>query len=178
MPQTLAHPQNGGMYIEQRHAMLASRTTNLWRLVLWIALCLGGGMLLGIVFRPDAWFRALERPAFAPPDWVFAPVWSTLYVLMGVAMWRVERFHRLREIRPARRAFLAQLALNFAWTPVFFGMHAIHLALGIIVVLWMAIGATIALFHRIDRPAAYLLLPYWAWVTFATALNGGYSFLN
>ncbi len=71
------------MYIEHRHAMLASRTTNLWRLALWIAVCLGGGLLIGYAFRPDEWFRALERPSFAPPDWLFAPVWATLYVLMA-----------------------------------------------------------------------------------------------
>ena len=158
--------------------MLASRTTNLWRLALWIAVCLGGGLLIGHVFRPDEWFRALERPSFAPPDWVFGPVWATLYVLMGIAMWRVDRYHRMRDVTKARKAFIVQLAVNFAWTPVFFGFHAIHLALGLIVVLWWAIAVTFVLFHRIDRPAAWLLVPYWAWVTFATALNGGYSFLN
>lgn len=166
------------MYIEHRHSMLAVRTTNLWRLVLWVAVCLGGGILIGVASGPDAWFRALERPSFAPPDWVFAPVWSTLYVLMAIAMWRVERYHRMRDVRVARRAFIAQLVLNFSWTPVFFGLHAIHMALGIILVLWAVIAATVVLFHRIDKPAAYLMLPYLAWVTFATALNGGYSFLN
>ena len=166
------------MFIEQRHAMLASRTTNLWRLALWIAVCLGGGMLVGFAFRPGEWFTSLERPAFAPPDWMFAPVWSALYVLMAVAMWRVERYHRMRDTRTPRKAFIAQLAINFAWTPMFFGLHAIHVALGVIVMLWWAIGATVALFHRIDRVAAALLLPYWAWVTFALVLNGAYSFLN
>jgi benzodiazapine receptor len=168
----------GAMYLERRHVMLAARTTNLWRLVLWIAICLGGGMLLGFAFRAGPWFAALERPSFAPPNWVFAPAWSILYVLMAVAIWRVERHLGLRDVRPARKAFIGQLALNFAWTPVFFGLHAIHLALGIIVTLWAAIVLTIVAFHRIDRPAAYLLLPYLAWVTFATALNGAYSFLN
>jgi benzodiazapine receptor len=168
----------GAMYLERRHVMLAARTTNLWRLVMWIAICLGGGLLLGFAFRPDAWFATLDRPSFAPPNWVFGPVWSVLYVLMAVAIWRVERHHRLRDVRPARKAFIGQLALNFAWTPIFFGLHAIHMALGIIVTLWAAIIGTFIAFHRIDRPAAYLLLPYLAWVTFATALNGAYSFLN
>jgi tryptophan-rich sensory protein len=158
--------------------MLAARTTNLWRLVMWIAICLGGGMLLGYAFRPGAWFAALERPSFAPPNWLFAPVWSTLYVVMAVAIWRVERHYPMRDVGLARKAFIAQLALNFAWSPAFFGLHAIHVALGIIVTLWAALVGTIIAFHRIDRPAAYLLLPYLAWVTFATALNGAYSFLN
>ena len=168
----------GAMYLDRRHVMLATRTTNIWRLVLWITVCLGGGLVIGHALRPDAWFRALERPAFAPPDWVFAPVWAILYVLMAVAMWRVERYHRMRDVGGARTAFLGQLALNFAWTPIFFGLHAVHLALGVIVTLWCAIAATFVLFHRIDRTAAYLLVPCWAWVTFAIALNGGYSFLN
>lgn len=166
------------MDIDRRHVSLASRTTNLWRLAFWIAVCFGGGMAIGLAFQPGDWFRALVRPAFAPPDWVFAPVWSTLYVMMAVAMWRVERHDRTRDVRGARAAFVSQLFANFLWSPIFFGLHAIHIALGVIVTLWWAIAATFVIFHRIDRTAACLLVPYWGWVTFAVYLNGGYSFLN
>ena len=152
--------------------------SGLGRLALWVALCLGGGIAIGLFFQPDPWFNALERPTFAPPDWVFAPVWSTLYVLMAIAMWRVERHRDGESVDIARKAFLGQLAVNFLWTPVFFEMHAIPVALGIIVALWFGIGATILFFVRVDRLAAFLLMPYWAWVTFATALNAVYFYLN
>ncbi|APV49395.1 hypothetical protein BWI17_06695 [Betaproteobacteria bacterium GR16-43] len=148
------------------------------RLALWLALCLGGGIAIGLFFPPDAWFRALEHPPFAPPDWVFAPVWSALYGMMAIAMWRVERSRDPDGVRAARNSFLGQLGVNFLWTPVFFGMHAIPVALGVIVALWFGIGITVVLFHRQDRFAAYLLLPYWAWVSFATALNAVYFYLN
>jgi translocator protein len=150
----------------------------LGRLALWVALCLGGGIAIGLFFQPGAWFGALDHPAFAPPNWVFAPVWSTLYVMMAVAMWRVERSRDPVGVGAARNSFLGQLAVNFLWTPVFFGMHAIPVALGIIVMLWFGIGITVVLFHRLDRLAACLLLPYWAWVSFATALNAVYFYLN
>jgi translocator protein len=151
---------------------------NVIGLVLWIALCLGGGIALGIVFRPDAWFRALHHPSFAPPDAVFAPVWSILYVLMAVAMWRIESHGDTPAVGAARKVFLIQLALNFAWTPVFFGAHAIIAAMVVIVAIWIAIVATFVVFHRVERAAAYLLVPYWAWVTFAMFLNAGYVILN
>ena len=148
------------------------------RLALWVLLCLGGGLAIGLFFQPGEWFRALERPTFAPPDWVFGPVWSTLYVLMAIAMWRVERRPDQEAVSVARKYFLGQLAVNFAWTPVFFGMHAISVALGVIVGLWVLLSATILFFHSLDRPAAWMLLPYWAWVAFATALNAVYFYLN
>ncbi|QJR16766.1 TspO/MBR family protein [Usitatibacter palustris] len=157
----------------------AAPDLDLFSLIFWIFLCVGGGALLGAFFQPDAWFRALSDPPFAPPNAVFAPVWTVLYILMGVAMWRVERFARSVPARiRARRAFLTQLALNFAWTPVFFGLHQIELALVVIFLLWIAIGVTFYLFRRADRTAGWLIAPYWAWVTFATALNTGYAVLN
>lgn len=160
------------------NVLVAPPRPGMGRLALWVLLCLGGGMAIGIFFQPGAWFRELERPGFAPPDWLFAPVWSALYVLMALAMWRVERHRDAKAVSVARKYFLGQLAVNFVWTPIFFGMHAIAVALGAIVTLWFLLGATLFVFHRLDRPAAYLLLPYWAWVTFATALNAVYCYLN
>lgn len=126
----------------------------------------------------SAWYRALEKPPFQPPAWVFGPAWTLLYALMGVAAWRVLR---RREAPGARRAlglFAAQLALNAAWSPVFFGAHAIGAALAILVALDVLVAATVVAFRRVDRTAAVLLLPYLAWVLFATTLNAAILRLN
>jgi tryptophan-rich sensory protein len=113
-------------------------------------------------------YQRLEQPGWAPPSWLFGPVWTVLYILIAVAGWLV---WRRVGWGPALTAFAIQLALNAAWTPLFFGAGAYGLALAEIIVMWLAIGATILLFWRASRPAAVLLVPYWAWVTFATALN-------
>jgi benzodiazapine receptor len=148
------------------------------RLVLWIAVCLGGGLILGYLFQPGDWFRALARPWYAPPSWLFAVVWTVLYPLMAYAMYRVEREGPSREVTIARRIFCAQLALNFAWTPLFFGAHLMWTAFFVTSGLLVAIAATILVFEKIDLLAARLLVPYGAWVTFAAFLNAGYVFLN
>jgi tryptophan-rich sensory protein len=113
-------------------------------------------------------YASLDTPSWAPPSDVFGPVWTVLYALMAVSGWLV-----WRKVGGGTEVavFAGQLVLNAAWTPLFFGAGNYGLALVDIVVLWLAIGATIALFHRVSRPAAWLLVPYWAWVTFATALN-------
>lgn len=139
-------------------------------LAAWITLCLGGGLLVAFQFPVDDWYRALAKPSWTPPGAVFGPVWTALYVAMGVAAWRIDRtaVHQ----RPyALRLFLVQLALNLAWTPLFFGLHAIGAALAIIAVLCIAIAATVIAFLRLDRPAGWLMMPYLAWVAFAGALN-------
>lgn len=147
------------------------------RLAFWLALCVGGGALVGFAFPAGPWFEALAHPTFRPPNKVFGPVWTTLYALMAFAIWRVESLP-VRAAPKARTLFAIQLALNFLWTPVFFGMHAPGLALAVIVLLAFAILATIVVFMRLDRTAALLLLPYLAWVTFASMLNGAYVLLN
>lgn len=124
---------------------------------------------------PDAWYVALRKPWFNPPNWIFGPVWSLLYALMAVAAWRVVG-------KPGARAALTlwaiQLACNAAWSPIFFGAHQPGWALADIVVLWCLVGATTVLFWRIDRIAGALLIPYWVWVTFAAALNASIWHLN
>lgn len=144
-------------------------------LFLFVVLVVGGGLLLGIGNPPGAWYAGLEKPPFNPPDWVFAPVWTLLYLAVAVAGWRI---WRMRGTGGAMTAWWLQLGLNFLWTPVFFGLHEIGWALAII----LALLATIAVFVRLawdrDRPAALLFLPYGAWVAFATLLTASIWWLN
>jgi translocator protein len=122
------------------------------------------------------WYAALRHPAIAPPNWVFAPVWTTLYVLMAVAAWRVWRITCTKS--PEMIAYAFQLLLNFCWSAIFFAAHKIGLALVEIVILDAAVLATMLLFFRKDRIAGLLFLPYLGWVLFATALNQGFWTLN
>ncbi|UPV72922.1 tryptophan-rich sensory protein [Halorussus limi] len=117
------------------------------------------------------WYPTLAKPGFTPPSWLFGPVWTALYLLMGVALYLVWRSDGGRLRRVALAAFGVQLVLNAAWTLVFFGTQAIFGGLVVILVLLAAILATIGAFARIDRRAAALLVPYLLWVGFATALN-------
>lgn len=144
-------------------------------LMLFLVLALGGGLASGFVAAPGEWYAALAKPPFNPPAWVFAPVWTLLYVLIAIAGWRV--WQRDRRSRPML-LWWAQLALNFAWTPVFFGAHAIGLALFVILMLLAAILGFIATAWQRDRPAAWLFAPYAAWVAFAAVLNGSIWLLN
>lgn len=149
-------------------------------LVLWIILCQGVGLLGARWTAPEIprWYATLSKPPFNPPAWIFGPVWTILYLLMAIAAWRVSE----AEASPARTAaltlFLVQLALNMLWSWIFFSRHAIGAALVEVIVLWVAIGVTTILFRRIDSAAAYLMVPYWAWVTFASVLNGALRRLN
>ena len=122
------------------------------------------------------WYAGLIRPSFAPPNWVFAPVWTTLYIVMAVAAWRVWRITGLKSAEMA--AYGVQLFLNFCWSAIFFSLHQIGFALGELIALDALILATAFLFFRRDRIAGLLLLPYLAWTTFATALNHGFWLLN
>lgn len=144
-------------------------------LILFIALSLGGGLLIGYLNIPGEWYAALEKPPFNPPSWVFSPVWTALYVLIGIAGWRVWRADRGGA---AMKLWWAQLALNFAWSPVFFSLHQIAMALAIILALLAAILGFIMTSLRTDRIAAWLFVPYAAWVAFASLLNGAILLLN
>jgi tryptophan-rich sensory protein len=127
--------------------------------------------LPGALFPPGDWYRRLAKPAWQPPSWIFAPVWTALYAGMALSAWLVWRKAGLQGGAVPLAVYLAQLALNTAWTPLFFGLHRIGLALFDIVLLWGAVAATVALFYPIHAGAALLLVPYLAWVTFAAALN-------
>jgi translocator protein len=136
----------------------------------WVALplLLGGGV--GRIFQPGAWYDSLAKPTFNPPDWVFGPVWTLLYILMGVAAWLVWRRYGARA-RGALTLFVAQLAFNVGWSAMFFGLRSPGLAFAWICVLWVLIVATVVAFWRLRRAAGALLLPYLVWVSFAAVLN-------
>ncbi len=133
----------------------------------------------GAIFQPGAWYAGLAKPSFNPPNWVFAPVWTALYVLMAVAAWLVWRDRgSLAAAAAPLTAWLVQLVLNALWSWLFFGLHRMGLALVDIVALWFAIVVTIALFWRVRHVAAWLMVPYLAWVSFAMVLNGALWRLN
>jgi benzodiazapine receptor len=146
-----------------------------------IVLCQADGGL-GAVFTAKAipgWYAALQRPSFNPPNWVFGPVWTLLYTLMGIALYRIWQMDPSVSGRsPALAFFFIQLALNALWTPLFFGLHALWLAFVEIILMWMAIALTAYQFYPLDPPAAWLLAPYLAWVSFAGLLNYTYARLN
>lgn len=139
----------------------------------WLMLTVGGGTAIGLLSNggDGAWFQALRKPTWNPPNWVFAPVWTTLYVGMGVAAWLVWRDGGWARQRRALTLFLTQLALNFAWSPIFFNAHQPGWALLDLTALWAALALTIGRFATVRRAAAWLLVPYLAWVTFAASLN-------
>jgi tryptophan-rich sensory protein len=122
------------------------------------------------------WYAQLNQPSYAPPNWVFAPVWTTLYVLMAVAAWRVWRVVGLNS--PELIAYAVQLVLNFAWSGIFFALHRLDLAFTEILVLDLAILAAMILFFRRDAWAGLLFLPYLAWTLFASFLTYGFWRLN
>ncbi len=126
-----------------------------------------------------SWYATLARPPLSPPDWLFGPVWSVLYVLMAVAAWLVWRGPAVGRL-PQRALVVwgCQLAVNALWTPVFFGLRMIAPALAVILVLLGAVGLTCASFWRVNRAAGLLFLPYLAWVGFASYLNAGFWWLN
>ncbi|WP_340110202.1 TspO/MBR family protein [Pikeienuella sp. HZG-20] len=144
-------------------------------LILFLALALGGGLVIGAATAPGEWFALLAKPAFNPPAWVFAPVWTALYVviaIVGQRVWRRERGGW------AMRLWWLQLGLNFLWSPVFFVAHRIDLALGVVLLLLVVILAFIAAVRRSDPASAWLFAPYAAWVAFASALNASIAALN
>jgi tryptophan-rich sensory protein len=142
-------------------------------LIAWLVIC-GTAAVLGAV--PTAaslrmWYPSLVKPSWNPPNAVFGPVWTVLYALMAVAAWRVERQRSHPQRLRALAIFVVQLLLNVAWSWIFFGLQSPGMAAIEVVFLWAAILATIVAFWPIDRVAAFLMVPYLAWVTFATALN-------
>lgn len=142
-------------------------------LLLFIAVCLAAGGLGAIATTPEinGWYRTIAKPAWNPPDWVFGPVWTTLFVMMGLAAWLVWKPSGFRAAYLPLTLFASQLALNIAWSWIFFGMHQIGWAFVEIVTLWVTILATNIAFFRRSKGAGFLLVPYLAWVTFASVLN-------
>jgi tryptophan-rich sensory protein len=152
----------------------------LW-LVFWLVLCLAAGVLGSFATAPKipSWYAGLIKPSFSPPNWIFAPVWTLLYITMAVAVWRVSTRDIDAEMRKrAVLTFLGQLGLNALWPPAFFGLESPRLALFVIIALVSALALTVVVFFRVDRIAGMLLLPCLAWVAFATLLNAAIVALN
>jgi tryptophan-rich sensory protein len=154
---------------------------NLGRTILglfgWLLLCFAAAAG-GALYMPGEWYAALNKPAWNPPGWIFGPVWTAHYAMMAVAAWLVwQRGGFAGQGRPLG-LFLAQLALNALWTPLFFGLRLPGVAFAEILLLWLAILATLLAFCPVSRVAAWLLAPYLAWVSFAAVLNGTLWRLN
>ncbi|MFO7526088.1 MAG: TspO/MBR family protein [Ignavibacteriaceae bacterium] len=124
------------------------------------------------------WFASLNRPSFSPPNWIFGPVWTILYILLGLSLYLIWKQIPSKERNNAILIFSIQMFLNFIWSFVFFYFNQIGLALIVIIGLWLSIILMINRFYKIKPLAAYLNLPYILWVTFASALNAGYFILN
>lgn len=139
-------------------------------LVGWLALCFAAAALGGF-FMPGEWYAQLQKPSWNPPSWVFGPAWTALYTMMAIAAWLVWQRGGFAEQRVALNLFLLQLLFNAAWSPLFFGLRNPALALVDIVLLWLALLATLLNFWGRSRVAGAVLIPYLAWVSFATALN-------
>lgn len=136
----------------------------------WLLACFAAGAMGGW-FMPGEWYASLQKPAWNPPGWIFGPIWTALYTMMAVAAWLVWKRGGFVAQRRPLALFLVQLALNALWTPLFFGWHWPGVAFAEIVLLWLAIAATIAAFRPVSRTALLLLVPYLAWVSFAAVLN-------
>ena len=140
-----------------------------------VCLVIGIGWAIGSVTRPGEWYESLAKPAFNPPGWVFGPVWTILYVLIAIAGWRI---WRVASKSAAMVLWVAQMVLNWLWSPAFFGAEAPWIAFAIIVALIAAIIGFILQAWKHDRVAAGMFIPYAAWVAFATALNGSIAVMN
>ncbi|MBM4446755.1 MAG: tryptophan-rich sensory protein [Chloroflexi bacterium] len=154
---------------------------DVFKLVACIVACLAAGAI-GSIFTREAipnWYATLEKPAFNPPNWLFAPVWTLLYILMGVAAFLVWRKGlENRQVRIALIVFLVQLVLNALWSVVFFGLESPLYGLIVIFALWVAILFTVLKFFRISLASSALMWPYLLWVTFAAVLNSSIWLLN
>lgn len=135
------------------------------------AVFLAAGAGQWLAGEPGQWYRLLRKPFFTPPGWLFGPVWTVLYVCMGVAAWLVWRRDARRGRGVALAAFSVQLALNAAWPALFFGLRSPAIAFADIVALWLAVVWTTWTFFRASRPAGWLMVPYLGWLSFAVALN-------
>lgn len=143
--------------------------------IAFLILVMGGGILIGTLTAPGAWYAALNKPVFNPPNWIFAPVWTTLYLLIAMAGWRQ---YEARDHGSLLPLWWAQLILNFLWSPAFFVLQLPWLALVVIAALWATIVLFIRSTWRWDRPSAVAFIPYLAWVSFATVLNLSIAVLN
>jgi benzodiazapine receptor len=144
-------------------------------LLYFVFLVVGGGLTIGFITAPGIWYAELAKPPFNPPNWLFAPVWTAIYLLIAIAGWRIwER----NWVSWPMVFWLAQLLLNFIWSPIFFAAQRIDLALLVILLLLLSILGFIIATWRLDRMASWLFVPYAVWVSFASLLNASILILN
>lgn len=154
---------------------------NFKKLIISILICQAAGFIGSFFTVPsiESWYATINKPSFNPPNWIFAPVWTTLFLLMGIALYRVwNKGIYTKYVKIAITIFGIQLLLNSLWSILFFGMESPLLGLIEIVFLWLAILFSIIYFSKVDKIAAYLLVPYIAWVSFAAILNAAIYMLN
>lgn len=146
-----------------------------------VAICLSAGAIGSIFTTPaiPTWYAGLNKPFFNPPNWIFAPVWTALYIMMGIAAHLVSKeLKKNEEAAKGLAVFSVQLILNAVWSVVFFGAKDLFLALIVIAILWFLIALTIMQFGKVSRDAALLLYPYIVWVSFASVLNAAVWLMN
>ncbi|MBU0610813.1 MAG: tryptophan-rich sensory protein [Armatimonadetes bacterium] len=155
------------------------RSATVLILLLLVVFAVGAGGSYFTASSVGTWYAQLQKPAFSPPDWVFAPVWALLYIFMAVAMWLVWREEEgASQVTPPQAMWLAQLILNLGWSVIFFGLRLPGLALVEIILLWSAVLATTMVFFRVSKVAGALMVPYVLWVSFAAVLNFGIWYVN
>ena len=156
------------------------KLSNTIKLIIAIALPLAVGAVAGM-FTSKAvpgWYASLIRPSFAPPNWLFGPVWTILYILMGISFYLIWKMEPGKDRNRGIIIFAVQLFFNFIWSFIFFYFKLIGLALADIIILWILIIVMLVLFYKLKPLAAYLNIPYLLWVSFASVLNGAYFALN
>ncbi len=160
--------------------LLMMKNASLLKFLVSIVLPLSVGAIAGIATAQSIpeWYTTLNRPVFNPPNWIFGPVWTTLYVLMGISLFLIWKQDVSKKRNVAIFIFFFQLLLNFAWSFIFFYFKMIGFALIEIILLWINIVAMLVLFYKIKPVASYINIPYLLWVTFATVLNASYYYLN
>lgn len=154
--------------------------TNTQKLIISIISTVGLGSLGGIftIAEIPTWYAGLNKPSFNPPNWIFGPMWTTLYVLMGISFYLIWKHSISLERSLAIRLFIIQFILNFCWSILFFSLHQIGWAFAEIITMWVFILLTILQFRKLSPTAAALLIPYLLWVSFASILNGSIWNLN
>lgn len=166
---------------KKKKAFITPSYPPLLAVVSWIILCELAG-IIGSVFTISAiptWYETLVKPVFNPPNWIFGPVWTTLYALMGVSAYRIWRMGmKHKNVRDAIVLFLMHLVLNAIWSPIFFGARQIPLAFVTIAIMWLTLITLMFRFEKLDKVSAVLLAPYLAWVSFAMVLNYNLWILN
>ena len=154
--------------------MINMKFSDMKKLIFSIFICLCAGFIGSFFTSPSipTWYATLQKPSFAPPNWVFFPVWTSLFILMGISLFLVwQKGWEDKRVKTAIYIFAGQLVLNALWSVAFFGLKSPLLGLIEIIILWIAILATILSFMKLSRTAAYLLMPYILWVSFATIVN-------